>query len=69
VTIVPLTELLATHQEEAGIDAQLSQCGLLFFKLAGLNFAHKVFIFRADEYSGEVTEYVSCLPWDPKHAS
>lgn len=46
-------------QEEAGIDAPLTQCGLLFFKSVDMDFAHKIYIFQADEYSGTVTE-LSC---------
>lgn len=43
-------------KEEAGISAPLTQCGVLFFKSAGMDFAHKIFIFRASEFTGIVTE-------------
>lgn len=45
-------------QEEAGIDAELEPSGVLFFQLAGYDFAHKVYIFRTSTYTGEITECV-----------
>lgn len=54
--ITPAHLLPNLPQEEAGIDANLVPCGILFFQLAGYTFAHKVHIFRADDYSGTVTE-------------
>lgn len=47
------------YQEEAGIDAPLVQCGLLFFKSVDMDFAHKIYIFQADEHSGTIAE-LSC---------
>lgn len=46
-------------QEEAGIDAPLCECGTLFFHVPGVESAFDIHLFVANEYSGEVIEYVT----------
>ncbi|KAI0634812.1 NUDIX hydrolase domain-like protein [Trametes polyzona] len=43
-------------EEEAGITAPLRPCGNLFFTIGTVEAAFNVHIFRADEYSGTITE-------------
>ncbi|KAF8607095.1 hypothetical protein BDV93DRAFT_520005 [Ceratobasidium sp. AG-I] len=43
-------------KEEAGIDAPLEPCGLLFFVGEGESFAHHIAVFRATTYTGTITE-------------
>ena len=53
-------------QEEAGVTAPLVQCGTLFFVLEGTEAAFNIDVFRADEFSGTVTECVA--RWRPSHS-
>ncbi|KAJ7207060.1 hypothetical protein GGX14DRAFT_456053 [Mycena pura] len=50
-----LEAALRELQEEAGITAPLRHAGTLLFVVAGEKWAH-IDIFRADEYSGTITE-------------
>ncbi len=45
-------------QEEAGINAPLEHCGVLFFVVDGAEAAFHIDVFRADMYSGTITECV-----------
>ncbi|KAG8762131.1 hypothetical protein FRC12_009178 [Ceratobasidium sp. 428] len=42
--------------EEAGIDAPLEPCGVLFFVGEGGAFAHHITVFKATSYTGTITE-------------
>ncbi|KIM32967.1 hypothetical protein M408DRAFT_326650 [Serendipita vermifera MAFF 305830] len=53
------TSLEAAHRElkeEAGIEASLEHCGVLFFYQEGHQYAHFIDIYRADSWTGEPTE-------------
>ncbi|KAG8679929.1 hypothetical protein FRC09_018616, partial [Ceratobasidium sp. 395] len=41
--------------EEAGIDAPLEPCGVLFFVGEGGAFAHHITVFKATSYTGTIT--------------
>ncbi|KAI0711438.1 NUDIX hydrolase domain-like protein [Earliella scabrosa] len=43
-------------EEEAGIKAPLEHCGVLLFVVDGTDAAFHIDVFRADEYSGTITE-------------
>lgn len=45
-------------QEEAGITAPLEHAGSLLFLAEGADFAFHIDIYRADEYSGTISEYM-----------
>ncbi|KAH9941129.1 NUDIX hydrolase domain-like protein [Epithele typhae] len=49
-------------EEEAGITAPLAHCGTLFFVLEGSEHAFHIDIFRADEFTGDVTESEEMRP-------
>ncbi len=48
-------------QEEAGINAPLEHCGVLFFVVDGADAAFHIDVYRANEYTGTVTECVLLL--------
>ncbi|KAJ7791942.1 hypothetical protein B0H14DRAFT_2933712 [Mycena olivaceomarginata] len=50
-------------QEEAGITAPLTHAGTLLFVVPGEKWAH-IDIFRAEEYTGTITEYFRVLGSD-----
>ncbi|KAI0747064.1 NUDIX hydrolase domain-like protein [Daedaleopsis nitida] len=52
----PLQAAKRELEEEAGITAPLAHCGVLFFVLEGVDAAFHIDLFRADEYSGTITE-------------
>lgn len=50
-------QFLKQHlQEEAGISAPLQHAGSLLFLNEGADAAFQIEIYRADEYSGDITE-------------
>jgi hypothetical protein len=51
------------NQEEAGITAPLTHAGTLLFVVPGEKWAH-IDIFRAEEYTGTITEYFRLLGSD-----
>jgi len=58
----PLDAAVRELKEEAGIDAPLRHCGVILFKSAGLDFSHYIDLYRAEEYSGHVTESEEMRP-------
>ncbi|KAF8320846.1 hypothetical protein DL93DRAFT_2073599 [Clavulina sp. PMI_390] len=58
----PLQAAKRELKEESGVDSNLQQAGVLFFQLHNYEFAHKVYIFRAEEYTGEITESEEMRP-------
>ncbi|KAL6303316.1 NUDIX hydrolase domain-like protein [Sparassis latifolia] len=52
----PAQAALRELEEESGIAAPLEHCGVLFFVLPDLEQAFHIDIFRAEEYSGTITE-------------
>ncbi|RPD56952.1 NUDIX-domain-containing protein [Lentinus tigrinus ALCF2SS1-7] len=52
----PLQAAVRELEEEAGIEAPLEHCGVLFFVVDGADAAFHIDIFRADEYTGTVSE-------------
>ncbi|RDX54802.1 hypothetical protein OH76DRAFT_1341166 [Lentinus brumalis] len=43
-------------EEEAGINAPLEHCGVLFFVVDGADAAFNIDVYRANEYTGTITE-------------
>ncbi|KAI0746990.1 NUDIX hydrolase domain-like protein [Daedaleopsis nitida] len=55
-------------KEEAGIGASLVHCGVLLFATDGSETANHIDVFRADEYSGRITETDEMRPeWFTVH--
>jgi hypothetical protein len=48
-------------QEEAGIIAPLEQCGVLLCCSESQDFAHLIYIFRANQWENEPAEYVMLM--------
>lgn len=58
----PLEAAARELQEEAGIQASLKHVGMLFFVSEGIDQAFQIEIYRADGYSGIITETEEMLP-------
>ncbi|KAI0698066.1 NUDIX hydrolase domain-like protein, partial [Cerioporus squamosus] len=52
----PLQAAKRELEEEAGIEAPLEHCGVLFFVVDGADAAFHIDVFRADGYTGTITE-------------
>ncbi|KAI0765266.1 NUDIX hydrolase domain-like protein, partial [Fomes fomentarius] len=52
----PLQAAIRELEEEAGVQAPLEHCGVLFFVVDGAEAAFHIDVFRADMYSGTVAE-------------